>query len=130
MTSKIHDRSPSLTYLLNLTATYFFLLQHFFNIFVFVYKILVQTYFSNDKSKDSDDKFKTGIMYLSLGNLLNLIFKLCNFLFLKISCLVFSCPNAINNLKQIILKNLGFKMVQSASVDAECSSNNFLKRRR
>ena len=33
-------------------------------------------YFSDDKFKDSDDKFKRRTLYLSLGNLLNLIFSL------------------------------------------------------
>ena len=44
------------------------------------------------------------MLYLSLGNLLNLIFKLCSFSFLKISYFMFSCRNTVKILKQIILK--------------------------
>ena len=63
-------------------------------------KLRCKPYFSNDKSKNTDDKLKTETLCLSLGNLLNLIFKFCGFLFLHITCLVFSCRNTVNTLKE------------------------------
>ena len=72
-------------------------------------KLFCKPYFSDDKCKDSDDKFKTRMLYLFLGNLLSLIFKLRSFSFLKISCFMFSCRNAVNTLKQISLKKCCLK---------------------
>ena len=83
--------------------------------------------FGDDKFKDSDNKFKTGMFQLSTGNFLNLIFKLCSCLFWHKSCLLLFCRNPPNTSEQAILKNLRFRMLRSFSVDAECSSNNFFK---
>ena len=48
-------------------------------------KLWCKPYFSDDKSKEADDKFKAGMLYLSLVSLLNLIFKLNSLLFSQIT---------------------------------------------